>query len=38
MTRAKDRLVLTRSAQRGGRPSGGDLFLREAGLLTTVLD
>jgi superfamily I DNA/RNA helicase/DNA polymerase III epsilon subunit-like protein len=38
MTRAKDRLVLTRSAQRGGRPGGGDLFLREAGLLTTVLD
>ena len=38
MTRAKDRLVLTRSAQRAGRPSGGDLFLREAGLPTTVLD
>ena len=38
MTRAKDRLVLTRSALRGGRPSGGDLFLREAGLPTTVLD
>ena len=38
MTRAKDRLVLTRSAQRGGRPTGGDLFLREAGLQTTVLD
>jgi hypothetical protein len=38
MTRAKDRLVLTRSVQRDGRPSGGDLFLREAGLATTVLD
>jgi DNA helicase-2/ATP-dependent DNA helicase PcrA len=32
MTRAKDRLVLTRAAQRGGRPTGGSLFLREAGL------
>jgi superfamily I DNA/RNA helicase len=32
MTRAKDRLVLTRAAQRGGRPTGGILFLREAGL------
>jgi superfamily I DNA/RNA helicase/DNA polymerase III epsilon subunit-like protein len=32
MTRAKDRLVLTRAAQRGGRPSVGALFLREAGL------
>ena len=38
MTRAKDRLVLTRSSQRDGRPTGGDLFLREAGLVTTVLD
>jgi ATP-dependent DNA helicase UvrD/PcrA len=38
MTRAKDRLVLTRSGQRDGRPTGGDLFLREAGLVTTVLD
>ena len=38
MTRAKDRLVLTRSVQRDGRPTGGDLFLREAGLATTVLD
>jgi len=38
MTRAKDRLVLTRSTQREGRPTGGDLFLREAGLVTTVLD
>jgi DNA polymerase III epsilon subunit-like protein len=32
MTRAKDRLVLTRSLQRDGRATGGDLFLREAGL------
>src|SRR5262249_59324580 len=32
MTRAKDRLVLTRADRRGGRPSGGDLLLREAGL------
>ncbi len=38
MTRAKDRLVLTRSAQRDGRSSGGDLFLREAGLDANVLD
>jgi hypothetical protein len=38
MTRAKDRLVLTRASQRAGRPCGGDLFLREAGLLTRVLD
>lgn len=32
MTRAKDRLVLTRAARRDGRPAGGDLFLRDAGL------
>jgi hypothetical protein len=38
MTRAKDRLVLTRSVRRDGRLTGGDLFLREAGLATTVLD
>jgi superfamily I DNA/RNA helicase/DNA polymerase III epsilon subunit-like protein len=38
MTRAKDRLVLTRAVQREGRPTGGDLFLREAGLAATVLD
>ena len=38
MTRAKDRLVLTRSLHRDGRPTGGDLFLREAGLEPTVLD
>ena len=38
MTRAKDRLVLTRALQRDGRGTGGDLFLREAGLEPTVLD
>ncbi len=38
MTRAKDRLVLTRAVQREGRPTGGDLFLQEAGLAATVLD
>jgi DNA polymerase III epsilon subunit family exonuclease len=32
MTRAKDRLVLTRAARRDGRHTGGDLFLQEAGL------
>jgi len=32
MTRAKDRLVLTRSDLRSGVPSGGSLFLSEAGL------
>ncbi len=32
MTRAKDRLVLTRVDHRGGRPTGGERILREAGL------
>jgi ATP-dependent DNA helicase UvrD/PcrA len=32
MTRAKDRLVLTRTERRFGQPSGGSLFLIEAGL------
>jgi DNA polymerase III epsilon subunit family exonuclease len=32
MTRAKDRLVLTRAEHRGGRPTGGAKLLREAGL------
>jgi hypothetical protein len=32
MTRARDRLVLTRVERRDGRDAGGDLFLREAGL------
>ena len=33
MTRAIDRLVLTRVERRDGRFAGGDLFLREAGLV-----
>jgi superfamily I DNA/RNA helicase len=33
MTRAKDRLVLTRADRRFGFPSGGSLFLTEIGLL-----
>jgi DNA polymerase III epsilon subunit family exonuclease len=32
MTRAKDRLVLTRAERRGGRETGGEMLLREAGL------
>jgi superfamily I DNA/RNA helicase len=36
MTRAKDRLVLTRTERRAGRSSGGDLFLRDAGLVAVV--
>ena len=32
MTRAKDRLVLTRADRRSGNPCGGSLFLIEAGL------
>jgi superfamily I DNA/RNA helicase/DNA polymerase III epsilon subunit-like protein len=32
MTRAKDRLLLTRAERRDGRHTGGDLFLKEAGL------
>ncbi len=36
MTRAKDRLVLTRAERRGGRPSGGSLFLVEAGLMSLI--
>jgi DNA polymerase III epsilon subunit family exonuclease len=33
MTRARDRLVLTRTAQRAGRPSGESMFLGELGLV-----
>jgi DNA helicase-2/ATP-dependent DNA helicase PcrA len=33
MTRAKDRLVLTRATRRAGISTGGSLFLLEAGLL-----
>ena len=32
MTRTKDRLVLTRVATRGGKPTGGHRFLDEMGL------
>jgi ATP-dependent DNA helicase UvrD/PcrA len=32
MTRAKDRLILTRCSSRGGRPSGGTRFLQDMGL------
>ncbi len=31
MTRAKDRLALTRALERGGRPAGGHMFLDEIG-------
>ena len=31
MTRAKDRLILTRAGLRAGRPTGGEALLREAG-------
>jgi superfamily I DNA/RNA helicase len=34
MTRAKDKLVLTRAERRSGVPSGGSLFLTEAGLVS----
>jgi DNA helicase II / ATP-dependent DNA helicase PcrA len=37
MTRAKDRLVLTRAERRFGAPCGGSLFLIEAGLRPTEL-
>ena len=33
MTRAKDRLVLSRAAVRGGNPTGGHRFLDEMGLV-----
>jgi len=36
MTRAKDRLVLTRVDQRFGKAAGGSLFLEEMGLATPV--
>jgi DNA polymerase III epsilon subunit family exonuclease len=32
MTRAKDRLVLTRALERKGQPTGGERFLKEMGL------
>jgi superfamily I DNA/RNA helicase len=37
MTRAKDRLVITRAERRAGVPSGGSLFLTEAGLVSAEL-
>jgi superfamily I DNA/RNA helicase len=33
MTRAKDRLILTRAEQRFGLPAGGNQFLDEMGLV-----
>ncbi len=36
MTRARDRLVLTRAERRFGFPSGGSLFLTEIGLVARV--
>ena len=36
MTRAKDRLVLTRAERRDGRATGGDLFLQDAGLASVA--
>ena len=36
MTRAMDRLVLTRAATRFGKPAGGSLFLEEMGLADPV--
>ncbi|MGH7631577.1 MAG: UvrD-helicase domain-containing protein [Gemmatimonadales bacterium] len=38
MTRAKDRLVLTRARQRGGRAGGGEMFLREMGLTAALAE
>jgi superfamily I DNA/RNA helicase/DNA polymerase III epsilon subunit-like protein len=35
MTRAKDRLVLTRVRERQGKAGGGEMFLREMGLAVT---
>jgi superfamily I DNA/RNA helicase len=36
MTRAMERLVLTRTLRRNGSISGGDCFLRDAGLTSTA--
>ena len=36
MTRAKDRLTLTWCKERGGKPSGGTMFLDEMGLTDTT--
>lgn len=37
MTRARDRLVLTRAAEREGRPTGGTLLLDETGVTVTAI-
>lgn len=37
MTRAEDRLVMTRVDIRNGRPTGGNLFLDEVGVEVEVL-
>jgi hypothetical protein len=37
MTRAKDRLVLTRVERRSEVPCGGSLFLTEAGLVASAV-
>jgi len=36
MTRTKDRLVLTKARERGGKPTGGSQFLDEVGLILRV--
>jgi superfamily I DNA/RNA helicase len=36
MTRAEDRLVMTRVTLRGGRPTGGNLFLSEMGIAAEI--
>jgi superfamily I DNA/RNA helicase len=38
ITRAKDRLVLTRARQRNGNAGGGEMFLREMGLAAVVAE
>jgi DNA polymerase III epsilon subunit family exonuclease len=38
MTRARDRLVLTRVAERAGKPTGGTMFLDEMGLALEPID
>jgi DNA helicase-2/ATP-dependent DNA helicase PcrA len=37
MTRAKDRIVLTHTQSRAGRPSGGHRFLDEMGLVPVIV-
>ena len=38
MTRARDRLVLTRVAERAGKPTGGTMFLDEMGVALEAID